>query len=77
MNRIKHSWIKRAWMAWAASVVFIGLSGCATSMVNQATQTSTDMSRKLAFEDAILGMSQPSGEHISEEARNFLAHTRG
>lgn len=73
MNRIKHSWIKRAWMAWAASVVFIGLSGCATSMVNQATQTSTDMSRKLAFEDAILGMSQPSGEHISEEARNFLA----
>ena len=68
MNRLKFGW-----MALVASLLMTSLSGCATFMANEATETTTDMVKTLAFEDAILGMGQPTGDNISAEARNFLA----
>lgn len=65
--------LKRWIMLVLSMFSVMALSGCATFMVNDATQTTTDMSKKLAYEDAILGMGQPSGDNISDEARNFLA----
>ena len=67
MNRLKFGW-----MALVASLLMTSLSGCATFMANEATETTTDVVKTLAFEDAILGMGQPTGENISAEARNFL-----
>ena len=68
MNRLKFGW-----MALVASLLMTSLSGCATFMANEATETTTDLVKTLAFEDAILGMGQPTGENVSAEARNFLA----
>ncbi len=68
MNRLK-----LGWMAWVAALLMTSLSGCATYMVNEATETTTKITKTLAYEDAILGMGQPTGENISAEARNFLA----
>ena len=68
MNRLKLSW-----MAWVAALLMTSLSGCATYMASQSTETTTKITKTLAYEDAILGMGQPTGENISAEARNFLA----
>ena len=68
MNRLK-----LGWMAWVAALLMTSLSGCATYMANEATETTTKITKTLAYEDAILGMGQPTGENISAEARNFLA----
>lgn len=73
MNILKHRWMKHALLALLTSFLCTGLSGCATFMANEATETTTSMSKKLAYEDAILGMGQPTGDNISEEARHFLA----
>ena len=69
----EYGWLKRFWMMVAAVLWLTGLSGCATMKMSEATETTTSMSKKLVYEDAILGMGQPTGENISEEARNFLA----
>ena len=68
MNRLK-----LGWMAWVAALLMTSLSGCATYMASQSTETTTKITKTLAYEDAILGMGQPTGENISAEARNFLA----
>ncbi len=68
MNRLK-----LGWMAWVAALLITSLSGCATYMASQSTETTTKITKTLAYEDAILGMGQPTGENISAEARNFLA----
>ncbi len=60
-------------MALAAGLLMANLSGCATMRVNELTETTTEMSQKLVYTDSILGMGQPTGEGISDEARNFLA----
>lgn len=73
MNLFKHSWLKSIWMALMASVLLAGVSGCATIKASEVTETTTQRSKNLAYEDAILGMGQPTGDNISEEARNFLA----
>ena len=62
MNRLK-----LGWMAWVAALLMTSLSGCATYMVNEATETTTKITKTLAYEDAILGMGQPTGENISAE----------
>ena len=48
--------LKRRWMVLVASLLMAGLSGCATFMANEATETTTKVTKTLAYEDAILGM---------------------
>ena len=68
MNRLK--W---GWMVVVASLLMTGLSGCATIMAKKATEPNTQVTETLVYEDAILGMGQPTGDNISAEARSFLA----
>ena len=68
MNRLKLSW-----MAWVAALLMTSLSGCATYMASQSTETTTKITKTLAYEDAILGMGQLTRENISADARNCLA----
>ena len=68
MNRLK--W---RWMLLIASLLMTGLSGCATIMAKKATEPTTEVTETLAYKDVIFGMGQPTGEHISAQARHLLA----
>lgn len=65
--------LKRMLVSMLVAGCTVMMSGCGTLMANAATESTTDVVKTLAFEDAILGMGQPTGENISAEARNFLA----